>query len=84
MALALAGENIFAWNGSFYAQSASERMGVEESGGWLRLGLVHYNTVAEVDRCVRVLEALRVSDYLCTFKFGQDAHIHRGPIQTNR
>ena len=58
MALALAGENIFAWNGSFYAQSASERMGVEESGGWLRLGLVHYNTVAEVDRCVRVLEGI--------------------------
>ncbi len=55
LAQALAEENIFAWNGSFYAQSVSERMGVEESGGWLRLGLVHYNTVEEIDRCVRVL-----------------------------
>ena len=55
LAQALAEENIFAWNGSFYAQSVSERMGVEESGGWLRLGLVHYNTVDEIDRCVRVL-----------------------------
>ena len=55
LARALAEENIFAWNGSFYAQSVSERMGVEESGGWLRLGLVHYNTVDEIDRCVRVL-----------------------------
>ena len=58
LALALAGENIFAWNGSFYAQSVSERMGVEESGGWLRLGLVHYNTVDEIDRCVRALEGI--------------------------
>ena len=58
LALALAGKNIFAWNGSFYAQSFSERMGVEESGGWLRLGLVHYNTVDEIDRCVRALEGI--------------------------
>ena len=58
MALALAEENIFAWNGTFYAQSVSERMGVEESGGWLRLGLVHYNTVEEIERCLGVLEAV--------------------------
>ena len=58
LALALADENIFAWNGSFYAQSFSERMGVEESGGWLRLGLVHYNTVDEIDHCVRALESI--------------------------
>ncbi len=57
LAQALADENIFAWNGSFYALSASERMGVEESGGWLRLGLVHYNTLEEVDHCLRVLDA---------------------------
>lgn len=58
LALALAEENIFAWNGTFYAQSVSERMGVEESGGWLRLGLVHYNTVEEIERCLGVLEAV--------------------------
>ena len=56
LARALAEENIFAWNGSFYAQSVSERVGVEESGGWLRLGLVHYNTVDEIERCLRVLD----------------------------
>ena len=55
LAQALADENIFAWNGNFYALSASERMGVEESGGWLRLGLVHYNTADEIDLCVRAL-----------------------------
>ncbi len=57
LAQALADENIFAWNGSFYALSASERMGVEGNGGWLRLGLVHYNTLEEVDHCLRVLDA---------------------------
>lgn len=58
LARALAKENIFAWDGTFYAQSVSERMGVEESGGWLRLGLVHYNTVDEIDRCLRVLDGV--------------------------
>ncbi len=57
LAQALADENIFAWNGNFYALAASERMGVEASGGWLRLGLVHYNTMEEVDHCLRLLEA---------------------------
>lgn len=56
LARALAEENIFAWDGNFYALSMSERMGVEGSGGWLRLGLAHYNTVDEIERCVRVLD----------------------------
>ncbi len=56
LARALAEENIFAWDGNFYALSVSERMGVEGSGGWLRLGLAHYNTVDEIERCLRVLD----------------------------
>jgi selenocysteine lyase/cysteine desulfurase len=28
------------------------------SGGFLRLGLVHYNTLDEIDRCLRVLERM--------------------------
>ena len=58
LARALAQENIFAWNGDFYAQSLRERMGAGEGGGWLRLGLVHYNTVAEIERCLGVLEGV--------------------------
>lgn len=58
LARALAEENIFAWNGTFYAQSVGERMGVEESGGWLRLGLVHYNTLEEIEQCLEVLEGV--------------------------
>ena len=56
LAMALAGENIFAWHGNFYALSISERMGVESSGGFLRLGLAHYNTEDEIDRCLAVLD----------------------------
>jgi cysteine desulfurase family protein (TIGR01976 family) len=56
LAMALAADNIFAWHGNFYALSVSERMGVEQSGGFLRLGLVHYNTEDEIDRCLEVLD----------------------------
>ncbi|MFN8491833.1 MAG: cysteine desulfurase-like protein [Caldilineaceae bacterium] len=56
LAEALAAENIFAWNGNFYALSLTQRLGVEESGGLVRLGLVHYNTVEEIDHCLRVLD----------------------------
>lgn len=56
LATILANEGIFAWNGNFYALSVSERLGVESSGGLLRIGLAHYNTLAEVDKLLRVLE----------------------------
>lgn len=59
LAQALADENIFAWSGNFYAQSVSERMGVETRGGWLRLGLVHYNTLEEIDLCLHALAGAR-------------------------
>jgi selenocysteine lyase/cysteine desulfurase len=58
LAKALADENIFAWNGNFYALNLSEQLGVEASGGLLRIGLVHYNTLEEIDRCMRVLESV--------------------------
>jgi len=53
---ALGREGIFVWDGDFYATGLIERLGKAEAGGVLRLGLVHYNTAAEVDR---TLEALR-------------------------
>jgi cysteine desulfurase family protein (TIGR01976 family) len=56
LAQALAAENIFAWNGNFYALGLTEALGVEESGGLLRLGLAHYNTLDEIDECLRVIE----------------------------
>src|SRR6267154_545007 len=43
---------IFTWDGNFYALNLSERLGVEQHGGVLRVGLVHYNTAEEVERLV--------------------------------
>ena len=48
---------IFTWNGNFYALNLTERLGVEQSGGLLRIGLAHYNTAEEVDRLLSALEA---------------------------
>jgi len=52
----LAERAIFTWDGNYYAINLSERLGVEQKGGMLRIGLVHYNTLEEVER---LLEALR-------------------------
>ncbi|MFL5721216.1 MAG: aminotransferase class V-fold PLP-dependent enzyme, partial [Chloroflexota bacterium] len=55
---ALARDGIYAWDGDFYATSLIERLGKAEAGGVLRLGLVHYNTQAEVDRTLGSLERI--------------------------
>jgi cysteine desulfurase family protein (TIGR01976 family) len=49
---------ITTWDGDFYAQGLIERLGLAESGGVLRLGIVHYNTVEEIDRLLEVLEEI--------------------------
>jgi cysteine desulfurase family protein (TIGR01976 family) len=51
----LGDEGIAAWDGNFYALGLVERLGLEGSGGLVRLGLTHYNTAAEVDRVLEVL-----------------------------
>jgi len=50
LAEALATHNIYTWDGNYYALNVSERLGVEDSGGMLRVGAVHYNTLQEVER----------------------------------
>ncbi len=57
-AAALGRRGIFAWDGDFYATGLVERLGLAEAGGLLRLGLVHYNTAAEVDRVLEAIEGL--------------------------
>lgn len=47
---------IFTWDGNYYALNLTERLGVEDSGGMLRIGLAHYSTEDEI---ARLLEALR-------------------------
>jgi cysteine desulfurase family protein (TIGR01976 family) len=46
---------IFTWDGNYYALNLTERLGVESQGGMLRIGLVHYNTMEEVERLLAAL-----------------------------
>lgn len=48
-----AGINV--WDGNYYALALMERIGLEEHGGAVRVGLAHYNTTREVDRLLGVL-----------------------------
>jgi selenocysteine lyase/cysteine desulfurase len=54
----LGGEAIFVWDGNYYALAVTERLGVEESGGMVRVGIAHYNTLEEVDRLLAVVNDL--------------------------
>lgn len=58
LAKALGAQNVFVTDGNYYAVAISERLGVEQSGGMLRIGLTHYNTVEEIDYFLRVLERM--------------------------
>ena len=58
LAAYLGERGIFTWDGNYYALNLSERLGVEPTGGMLRIGLVHYNTAAEVDRLLAALREL--------------------------
>jgi cysteine desulfurase family protein (TIGR01976 family) len=54
----LASREMYTWNGNMYALELTERLGLEEHGGLLRLGLVHYNTLEEIDRLLQALDEL--------------------------
>jgi cysteine desulfurase family protein (TIGR01976 family) len=55
----LGDRGIFTWNGNFYAPGVTEALGIESSGGLLRIGLVHYNTLEEIERLLKVIEELK-------------------------
>jgi len=50
VAEALAAEGIYVWDGNYYALAVTERLGLEESGGMVRVGATHYNSLEEVQR----------------------------------
>jgi selenocysteine lyase/cysteine desulfurase len=58
LATKLGDRGIFTWDGNYYAVNLTERLDVEKSGGFLRIGLVHYNTAEEVDRLLAALKAI--------------------------
>jgi cysteine desulfurase family protein (TIGR01976 family) len=51
----LGDRGIAVWDGDYYAYELIRALGLAESGGMVRVGLVHYNTAAEIDRLVEAL-----------------------------
>lgn len=58
LATALDKEHIYTWNGNFYALAVTDRLGLENHGGLLRSGAVHYNTLAEIQHFGEVIRKL--------------------------
>ena len=57
-AKSLAERGVFVWDGNYYALEIMERLGLEASGGAVRIGFCHYNTPDEVDRVLEELAAV--------------------------
>jgi len=49
---------IAVWHGNYYALEVMKRLGLEDDGGAVRVGFVHYNTLEEVDRLLAELARL--------------------------
>lgn len=49
---------IYCWSGNYYALKLMQRLGLEEQGGAVRIGPVHYNTQEEIDRLIHLLRAM--------------------------
>ena len=54
----LAAQGIHCWSGNYYALRLMERLGLEETGGAVRIGLAHYSTADEIDRLLTALDAV--------------------------
>jgi cysteine desulfurase family protein (TIGR01976 family) len=55
LATKLGDRGFFTWDGNYYALNLTERLDVERSGGFLRIGMVHYNSLDEVDGVLAAL-----------------------------
>jgi cysteine desulfurase family protein (TIGR01976 family) len=55
----LARAGFFTWHGNYYALNLTESLGLEPEG-MLRVGLLHYNTLPEVERFLEAVHGLRV------------------------
>jgi cysteine desulfurase family protein (TIGR01976 family) len=57
-AKALGERGVFVWDGHYYALELMQRLGLEPTGGAVRIGFCHYNTPDEVDRVLADLAAM--------------------------
>lgn len=58
IAKALGERNIFVWSGHNYAVEAAKSLRLYDSGGAVRVGPVHYNSLSEIDRLIIALEEI--------------------------
>jgi cysteine desulfurase family protein (TIGR01976 family) len=58
LATKLGERGFFTWDGNYYALNLTENLDVEKTGGFLRIGLVHYNTMEEVERLLEALQEI--------------------------
>ena len=50
--------NVYVWDGNYYALAVTERLGLEDKGGMVRVGAAHYNTLEEVAKLIEAVKAL--------------------------
>jgi cysteine desulfurase family protein (TIGR01976 family) len=58
LATELGNRGFFTWDGNYYALNLTEHLGVEKDGGFLRIGLAHYNTTEEVESLLQALKEI--------------------------
>lgn len=51
-------QDIFVWDGDFFAIEVIRRLGLEKQGGLIRIGLTHYNTTKEIKRFLNALKGI--------------------------
>jgi len=55
----LAANGIYVWDGNYYALAIMERLDLQKSGGMVRVGAAHYNTVEEIDQLIEAVRGLK-------------------------
>jgi cysteine desulfurase family protein (TIGR01976 family) len=58
LATKLGERGFFTWDGNYYALNLTEQLDVERLGGFLRIGLAHYNTMEEVEAFLAALRGI--------------------------
>ena len=51
-------QHICVWDGNFYAQGLCKQLGVLDTGGVVRIGCMHYNTIEELDQVFDLFDQL--------------------------
>ena len=51
-------QDIYVWDGNYYALEPMRALGIDDSGGAVRAGFLHYTTEEEVDRLLEALAEL--------------------------